>query len=145
MVLFGSIKKNYDVADISRYNDITERYGLRLNEQQVVELLETRSYSLEGTGRVEFGSGVIGKLIETFRDSPYIWQENYAETMNDLVEMFYYYKSETLDLISDDDLIEFMKNCFDGKCRGSLELLKCRELDNMARSVRFGCAPNRRL
>lgn len=52
---------------------------------------------------------------------------NYVETLHELIEIFYFYKNETLDLISDDELIKFMKNSFDGKCQGSLELLSGRE------------------
>jgi hypothetical protein len=63
---------------------------------------------------------------------------NYAETLHELIEMFYYYKNETLDLMSDEDLIKFMKGSFDGKCQGSLELLSGRELANMARNLRYG-------
>jgi len=44
--------------------------------------------------------------------------------------------------MSDDDLIKFMKNSFDGKCQGSLELLSGRELANMARNLRYGYPPD---
>lgn len=58
------------------------------------------------------------------------------ETLHDLLEMFYNYKNETLDLLSDDDLLDYMKKNFDGKCQGSVELLSGRELANMARNKR---------
>ena len=67
---------------------------------------------------------------------------NYAETLHELTEIFYFYKNETLDLMSDDELIKFMKNSFDGKCQGSLELLSERELANMARNLRYGYPPD---
>jgi hypothetical protein len=121
---------------------MTARYGLMLTEQDAIELVETRSSSLKDTGRVEFGAGVTGRLIEEFRDSPYIWQDNYVETLHELIEMFYYYKNETLDLVSDEDLVKFMKDRFDGKCQGSLELLKYRELERMARGIRYRRVPN---
>jgi hypothetical protein len=66
--------------------------------------------------------------------------QNYAETLHELIEMFYYYKNETLDLISDDDLIKFMHKAFDGICHGSLELLYGRELAKMAKNLRYGHA-----
>lgn len=138
MVLSGPLLQRQAVLEITERNEVTAAYGLILTERQAIELIETRSYSLESAGRIEFGSGVIGKLIDKFRDSPYIWQDNYVETMHDLIETFYYYKNETLDRVSDDDLIAFMKKCFDGKCRGSIELMKYRELDAMARKIRFG-------
>ena len=56
--------------------------------------------------------------------------------------MFYYYKNETFDLISDDDLIKFMKSSFDGICKGSLELLSGLELASIASNLRYGYGPD---
>lgn len=135
-VFSGHLLQRQAVQEITRYNQVTQGYGLHLSEQDAIQLLETRAESLEHTGIVEFGSGVIGRLIEKFRDSPFIRQDNYVETIRDLIEVFYYYKNETLDLVSDDDLIEFMKTSFNGKCNGSVELLRCRDLEALARKVR---------
>lgn len=141
MIFSGSLLQKQAVSEIIKCNEITEHYALKLTEQQAVELVETRSYSLKNTGRIEFGGGVIDKIIKEFYASPYISQHNYAETLHDLIEIFYYYKNETLDLMSDDDLIKFMKKCFDGKCQGSLDLLKSRELERMAHRIRSGYDP----
>lgn len=137
---FSSIIQKQAVDEIVKCNDFTARFGLILSEQDVLELVETRSSSLIDNGRIEFGGGIIDKIIKEFCDSPYIYKYNYVETLHELIEMFYYYKNETLDLISDDKLIRFMKNAFDGVCRGSLELLSGRELEKMARNLRFGYA-----
>ena len=137
----GALLQKQAVLEIIECNKITGPYALKLTEQQAVELVETRSLALRDTGRIEIGGGVIDKIIKEFYSSPYISQHNYAETLHDLIELFYYYKNETLDLMGDDDLIKFMKKCFDGKCQGSLDLLKWRELEKMARSVRCGYGP----
>jgi hypothetical protein len=142
MMLSEAFLKRAAALEITQRNEMTARYGLMLTEQDAIELVETRSSSLKDTGRVEFGAGVAGRLIEEFRDSPYIWQDNYVETLHELIEMFYYYKNETLDLVSDEDLVKFMKDRFDGKCQGSLELLKYRELERMARGIRYRRVPN---
>ena len=126
------------VDEVMRCNDDTERFGLALTRAQAVDLVETRSLSLRENGRIEFGGGVIDKIIWEFCDSPYISRQNYAQTLHELIEIFYYHKNETLDLISDDDLIRFMKSAFDGVCQGSLELLSGRELYRLARNLRLG-------
>ena len=105
---------------------------------QAVELVETRSIALSDNGRIEFGGGVIDKILKEFCDSLYISMHNYTQTISELLEIFYYYKNETLDLVSDDELIKHMKTAFDGICQGSLELLSGRELDRLARNIRFG-------
>jgi hypothetical protein len=77
-------------------------------------------------------------MIRNFCESPYLSQFNYAATLNDLIETFYYFKNETLDEISDDELISLMKKYFDGRCQGSIELLQNRGLESLARNIRYG-------
>ena len=43
-----------------------------------------------------------------------------------------------MDEITDDELIEFMKNGFDGPCQGSLDHLEDTGLEALARRARFG-------
>lgn len=126
------------VSEVVTCNDYTQRFGLVLTQEQAVELVETRSVALIDNGRIEFGGGVIDKIIKKFCDSPFISMYNYAQTLHELIETFYYYKNETMDLISDDDLIQFMKSSFDGVCQGSLDLLSGRELYRLAKNLRFG-------
>lgn len=133
----GLIQKQA-VNEIIRCNEYTDQFGLSLTQEQALELAETRSYALSSNGRIEFGGGVIDKIIKAFCDSPYLYRQNYAHTLNELTEIFYYYKNETMDMMTDDDLIKFMKTAFDGKCQGSLELLAGRELYLMASHLRSG-------
>ena len=133
----GFIQKQA-VGEVIKCNEYTVKYGLILTSAQALELVETRSIALRDNGRIEFGGGVIDKIIKEFCDSPYISMHNYTQTIHELLEIFYYYKNETLDLISDDDLIKHMKTAFDGICQGSLDLLSGRELDRLARNLRSG-------
>ncbi len=142
MNAFPSLIQKQAVDEIQECNDFTVKFGLTLSRQDAIELVETRNLSLKKYGRVEFGGGVINKIIKEFCDSPYISMNNYVGTLHELIEIFYFYKNETLDLISDDELIKFMKNSFDGKCQGSIELLSERELAKMARNLRYGYAPD---
>lgn len=116
-------RKQIEIANIKKCNEYTNKYGLILSDNRISNLLEKRKETLKETGRIEFREGIIDKLIKEFCDSPYINQENYTETLYELIEMFYEYKNETKDLITDDELIEFMKKSFDGICQGNLEYL----------------------
>ncbi|SHI22098.1 DUF6323 family protein [Desulfosporosinus lacus] len=138
MGISSALIRKQSVAELEKCNDLTVQFGLRLSQCDAVDLVETRNLALKDNGRIEFGGGVIEKIIREFCNSPYLSMPNYAESLHDLTDMFYYYKNETLDLMSDDDLIKFMKQRFDGICQGSLELLSGRELANMARNIRFG-------
>lgn len=138
----GAAMQKYTINEILKCNDYTLNYGLTLTEPQALELAETRTYALKASGRIELGGGIIDKIIEQFCDSPYITMYNYTDTIHELVELFYYYKNESLDLVNDYDLIKFMKQAFDGACQGSLELLASKALDTMAHNVRFGLPLN---
>lgn len=133
----GLIQKQA-VCEVVKCNEYTQRFGLILTQAQAIELVETRSFALKDNGRIEFGGGVIDKIIKEFCDSPYISMHNYTQTLHELIEIFYYYKNETMDLISDGDLIKFMKSSFDGLCQGSLDLLSGRELYRLAKNLRYG-------
>lgn len=126
------------VADTLRCNEHTEKFGLALSAEQAVELAHTRARSLQACGRIEFGGGVVEKLIRAFCDSPYITQDNYAATMHELIECFYFYKNDTMDLCGDGELIAYMADAYNGVCRGSLELLREREMEKMAVNLRCG-------
>ena len=131
------INKNI-VYDIFKFNQMTAPYGLSLTTQDALDLARTHEEALKRNGRIEFTSGTMQKLIRAFCSSPFITQNNYAETLNDLVEIFYYFKNESEDELSDDELILLMRKYFNENCRGAIELLQARELETLAHNIRFG-------
>jgi hypothetical protein len=122
--------------EILKTNQQSQQYGLELTPIQAMELLQVRHRVLKSLGRVELGVDVIKKIIAAFCSSPYIHAFEYAGILGELVETFYYMKNETRDLISDDDLISVMRELFDNQSRGSLELLRYRDLEEYARQLR---------
>ncbi|AJD31615.1 DUF6323 family protein [Clostridium sporogenes] len=124
--------------DIIQCNEVTREYGLKLSDKDVKEIIDTRNIALQKSGRIEFNGQIINKIITSFCDSPYISQYNYSETINELVEIFYNYKNETLDYISDYELIEIMKENFNNYCQGSLEILEGKALYKISENIRYG-------
>lgn len=121
-------------------NAETAEYGLTLTAQEALMLAQTRAEALKAANRVELGGGAARAIISAFCDSPYITQDDYAETLQGLIELFYAFKNDTYDRVSDEALIRCMKRAFDGECRGSLELLADEALPELARrlNVRAG-------
>ena len=76
--------------EVLKCNDFTSRYGLSLTKTQALELIKIRGDSLRANGRIEFGGGIIDKIIKVFCDSDYLAQENYAETLGELLGIFYW-------------------------------------------------------
>ena len=109
---------------------------MTLTHQQALELVKTRNRALKNNGRIEIGNGMIKDLIEAFCDSTYISKYNYTNNLEELMEIFYTFKNETEEKISDKELILMMKTYFNNSCEGSTELLANRELENFVRQMR---------
>lgn len=126
------------LAGILETNRETERFGLSLSEQDAALLVEERNHTLREERRVEFGSGIMPKIIYEFCDSDFIDQNNYVDTLLRLQEIFFLYKNEMQDELSDDELLHFMKEQFETVCFGDLQYLEGTCLNIFAQAVRAG-------
>jgi len=133
-LIFYDQHKNQMMTEIKKCNELTGIYSLSLNEEQICLLLDARRQALKDTGRIEFGNGILKKLIEAFCDCPYINQENYASVLMDLQDLFYYFKGECLEALSDDELIEAMKNYFNTTAQGSMDYLAALSIEELCDS-----------
>lgn len=133
-LMMGSEKNQLE--QIIKCNEFTQKFGLSLSSKEGLELLKNKNASLKGQERVEFGEGILTKIIFTFCDSPFIYQDNYVEMIEGLTEIFYIYKNESMDELTDDELLEYMKVCFDGKCQGDLDYLEGTCLEDFCRKIR---------
>ena len=131
-------QKTKIMQELDDANEFTSRYGLCLSEMQITQIADRRVEALKATGRLEFGQGILKTLVKSFCDSPYITQENYEETILELIDTFYYFKNETMDMITDDELIRFMKDRFDGVCQGSLDYLADTCLSELCGNTEYG-------
>ena len=107
--------------EIRECNAYSSKFGLVLSETEITGLVTSRA--------------------EALCDSPYIEQENYADTLAELQEAFYYFKTEAMDRFSDDELIEYMVKVFNGRAQGSAEYLSGTSLEALARYARTGFDP----
>lgn len=124
LTTINSSLAEFQVKDkILSCNKETEKFGLTLNEQQALALADTRARSLKETQRIELNGFIVDKIILAFYDSPYLEKHSYEDTLHGLIALFYDLKDLTWDTISDNDLIDFMKNAFNAYCYGSIDLL----------------------
>ncbi len=126
------------MAQVMETNHYTQKYGLALRKEDAALLAKERADVLKKERRVEFGQGILPKIIYTFCDSAYLYQDNYCESLIRLQEIFYSYKNEMLDEITDDELLEFMKEQFENVCFGDFGYLEGTCLDIFAQAVRAG-------
>ena len=132
------LSENYQVGQILKTNEISKENGLTLTEEEAKALVAARGDALREERRVEFGDSISPKLIRTFTDSSFINQEDYAEIIARLQEIFFLYKNESMDMVSDDELLGIMKNAFENESGGDLEYLEGTALEAFARTVRAG-------
>lgn len=126
-------------------NDYTSQFGLQLSEEEIQQLIENRREVLGSTGRIEFGVGVIQKIVMEFADSAYMNYQDYVNVLMELQECFYYFKKEAMEELTDDELIRIMKLYFEDVCQGDVELLQTTMLENYCRDIRYGTKEYRNL
>ncbi len=135
MELAGQKNQLTKVMESNRYG---ERFGLSLTEEEAKLLMEERERCLKEQHRVEFGESILPRLIQAFCDSDYIRGEDYAEVLGRLQEIFYLFKNESMDLLTDDELLTFMREQYDETCFGDLEYLEGTCLPLFADAIRAG-------
>ena len=123
VVISNSFMERQTTDKILACNKELGKYGLALTEQQALALAQTRTNALKENKRIELNGSVVDKLVLAFCDSPCIKNDTYEDTLHEIINLFYYLKNDTWDTISDDGIIEFMKNAFNSRCHGSIELL----------------------
>lgn len=123
-------------SELLALNEKSEEYGLRLSEKEVSMLVEAGHEALAVQERVEFGKSVTARIIEKFMQSSYISQNEYADTIAALIEIFYEAKEESLDLLTDEEVINIMFSFFEKESGGSLEVLRERDMECLCRRIR---------
>lgn len=131
-------QQKQEVGKVLECNRKTEAFGLVISPEEANNLMVSRKNSLSDNQRVEFGESILPKIIYAFCDSQYINQETYADTLSELQEIFYLYKNEAQDELTDDELLDFMKKQYEETCFGDLEYLRNTCLERYSRAVRFG-------
>lgn len=133
-----SFNEQAQIKQVMDMNEETERFGLALSGEDTELLIKERRAILEQEGRVEFGQSVLPKIIMTFCDSGYIMQDNYVQSLIRLQEIFYYFKNEMDEEITDDELLNFMKEQFESVCFGDFQYLEGTCLEIFSEAIRAG-------
>lgn len=124
------------ISELSASAETAARYGLALDAQAVAAIAGRRSAALAETGRVELGESAVPKIVTAFCDSPYLLQEEFAETVGRLTEAFYEYKNEDGDRMTDDELITCLRACYDAY-EGALDAALSLSIEDLLRKRRL--------
>lgn len=102
--LLEQISQQNLMVQILHTNSYSEKFGLTLSDKEAELLAAERGEALRRERRVEFGPGILPRIIYAFCDSAYINREDYCNTLVRLQEIFYLYKNEMMDEITDEEL-----------------------------------------
>lgn len=125
-----NIKNNENtLIELQTLNEITNKKNLSLTTKEITELIDYKNITLTELGRIEV-TNILSDLIIEFYDSPYIDQENYLNTLEELTKIFYVYQSTFNFKLTDEEVIKYLKENYD-KYAGSFEILETTAFDNL--------------
>ena len=105
--------------------------GCNLSNREVEEVVRTEAACLAESGRICFGEGVSARLIRAFSDSAY-FTGNAANTLMDLVESFYELRDDLPAQVTDQEIVEALRDCFDGEAAGDVGLALSLSKDSLS-------------
>ena len=125
------------LSELRAANETSARFGLKLSEQSMQALAQTRMHALLDNGRVELGASAVSALVDGFCDSPFLLQEDYESTLAELLDAFYYFKNASGECVADDELITAMRMRYDA-FDGAIEGVTGTTLEALCLARRFG-------
>ena len=105
--------------------------GCDLSNREVEEVVRAEAACLTESGRTCFGEGVSARLIRAFSDSAY-FTGNVANTLMDLVESFYELRDDLPAQVTDQEIVEALRDCFDGEAAGDVGLALSLSKDSLS-------------
>lgn len=119
----SEVQNSFVAKELIQLNKKTQEYGITLSAKDCLDIAQFRNEALIENQRIEIGLGAVEKIIELFCDSPYINQHNFTQTIEALLECFYTIKTETLDKINDDSVLDFLVYLYENVCGGDINKL----------------------
>lgn len=116
-------------------NSETSEYGLVLTVKQVNKLADCVQKALRESDRVEIGAGIMPILAAEFCTSVFVTRENYASVLEELIYVFFQVKTAVCDRISDRDLVRLLKDYYENKAFGSVEIMRERDIDRLIKYI----------
>lgn len=118
-----SLTTTHLIENVLACNHQIGQYGLMLTTEQAKQIVQTHQRALQDSHRIELNQTILDQMIVTFASSPYLSQDDFVDSIEALIALFYELKNQTWDMVSDADIIAFLKDAFDHHCSGSLTLL----------------------
>lgn len=126
----SSYSQTIAARTLAQVNQTLTRNGLHLSVQEVATLQEERAETLAELERIECGPGALPLIVESLASSPFVFQENLAETLACAQRLFYQIRDEIPIDVPDEELAEALRICFD-QLEGDLDELEALSAQNV--------------
>ncbi len=135
IILYVNDQEN--INNLINMNEIPKDKKLVLSKKEILMLIENKNNTLKDIGRIEIGKSIIDDIVYAFYDSEYIDSDNYFETINEIISIFYMCQDKFSDYLIDDEIIKYLRNSFD-ELGGSLELISSISFDKLNTRIIYG-------
>ncbi|NLN45392.1 MAG: hypothetical protein GX153_02335 [Clostridiaceae bacterium] len=124
-------------ADIrTAFLELAEQ-GFPIAPADAARIIDGAIHILARLGRVEFGSWVLCEVLRRCGRSAHVQPDSLMDTAEALYEVFHETKSQTNDLVSDDELLDAVFMLFE-RYSGSIELVVGKGVEQMVENHRRG-------
>ena len=126
--------------EILATNKKAAAYGLVLQDEEAAMLVVHGKEAIALQERIEFGKSITVKMIEKFMQSTYISQTDYAQTIAALLDVFYEVKEESVEVLTDEEVIEIMYDFFEKESGGDIDTLVSRDMYYLCKKIRYAAS-----
>lgn len=113
--------------------------GLALAAEQACDIAEAEAICVADSRRVSFGESASVRIIHAFAESPYVEGRTTAASIVQLVESFYDLREDHPARITDDEIVESLREALDGDAAGDAGLATMLARESL--SGRWGSSP----
>lgn len=107
--------------------------GLSLTPDQIRDIAETENACLAEHGRISFGKSAAEQIVLEFSESPFITGGDSAKTFIELTEAFFEVREDLPARFTDAEIIEALKEAFDGDAAGDAALAAALARDSLSK------------
>src|SRR5574344_1544124 len=110
--------------EVMELNNVIKRHKLVITKQAATELINNRNNNLKERGLLEINSENLKNLILEFSVSEYITQPEYVYILEEVTNIFYDFRQQLPNRISDENIIKTLIDKFENRYFGSYKSLR---------------------
>ena len=132
---YGNPNRNTSLININKMQLSDPSALKQALTEQINRLSDAVSRALRESDRIEIGAGIMPVLAAEFCTSVFITAENYATVLEELIFIFFQVKTAVCDRIADRELVRLLKDYYENKAYGSVEIMREKDIDLLIKYI----------